>query len=149
MVTHEPLSPEPASEVNSRSAGTDVLATRSVATETTELAPLRSWLSAQLALGVDAELFLVAITEAGTNAIEAHRRAGVDLPIEITVDARRELVTIRDHGGGMERGMGAEQPVPPPASSRGRGLLIIRSICPDARFVATDTGTLVELPFPS
>lgn len=97
----------------------------------------------------DLAMFQVAVTEAVTNAIEAHRRSGSDESIVVTIDPPARLVTVEDHGGGLavDAGASTDDP-PPPEAFRGRGLLIMRSICPDLVVVDTPGGSRVELPFP-
>jgi anti-sigma regulatory factor (Ser/Thr protein kinase) len=98
----------------------------------------------------DLAMYQVAVTEAVTNAIESHRRAGSDASIVVTIDPAARLISVEDQGGGMARDAGApaDEP-PPPQAFRGRGLMIMRSICPDLVVVDTATGSRVELPFPS
>lgn len=151
MASKEPSSPEPALDRGPHPANADASTARLVPLDTAALAPLRSWLDERLDPGLSLDrrqLFLVAVTEAVTNAMEAHQRAGVGHPIEVLVSADARLVTVEDHGGGLDRDLTGEPEVPAPAALRGRGLLIIRRICPDARFERTDSGSRVELPFP-
>jgi anti-sigma regulatory factor (Ser/Thr protein kinase) len=124
-------------------------ASRHIAASTSELSPLRAWLQEHLAdvADTDRRMLLVAVTEAATNAIEAHLRHGVDRPIEVVVDRGGGVITIEDHGGGIDEAETEEPVAPGPSAARGRGLLIIRSVCPDARFVATGTGVRTELPY--
>lgn len=96
------------------------------------------------------QMFLVAVSEAVTNAIEAHRRRRIDAAVTVTIDRPRGLLTVEDQGGGMDPGGSASldpRGAPPsPDQQRGRGLLIMRSICPDLHIARSRTGLRVTLP---
>ena len=152
MVSNEPRPSESTPAAGPPASDAEAIARRSLPPEAGELAPLRSWLVDSLALDVPADkiqLFLVAVTETGTNAIEAHRRSGIERSIDVSVDSRAKIVSVRDHGRGLGDRAVDDPELPPPSAERGRGLLITQTICPDARFVDTGSGTLVELPYPS
>lgn len=152
MVSNEPRSTEQTPTESALDGPDGGVSHRLLAPDTAELAPLRTWIDVLLAPQIAAEerhLFLVAITEAATNAIEAHRRAGVEAAVEVDVDRSSRLVVIEDHGGGIEYEAADGPTIPAPSAARGRGLLIIQSICPSARFIETETGARVELPYPS
>ncbi|MEL7158110.1 MAG: ATP-binding protein [Actinomycetota bacterium] len=122
-----------------------------IAPDTSELATVRRWITAEVGDLVPAEhlpLLLVAVTEAVTNAIEAQKRVACTEPISIGVDPDRRLVEIEDCGGGFEADPD-RVPVATPNELRGRGLLLMKQICPDLSIETTSTGTTVRLPFPS
>ena len=111
-----------------------------------ELGPLRDFLATLHTGDADADtLFAIAVTEIATNAIEAHRRAGVDEHIVVTIDTRTRSVTIIDFGTGLP--IPHETPSPDPAATSGRGLIIARSICPGLRVDSSIRGTTVTLPY--
>ena len=151
MVSSEPRHSEPATNVAPSVVPIHAFAVRHVAPDMAELAPLRSWLDDRLASKLTTEqlqLFRVAVTEAVTNAIEAHRRAGIEQPVRVTVDVDAAMVAVEDHGGGIELEEAEPRSAPAPSAPRGRGLLIIRSICPEARLIDLGPGVRVELPCP-
>jgi len=54
-------------------------------------------------VGVDVDaMYLVALSEILTNAVDEHQRRHVDLPVVVTIDAERELVRIEDRGAGYD-----------------------------------------------
>ncbi len=125
-------------------------AVRHLHPDTAELAALRVWLEDRLAPASDStdrQLLLIAVTEAVTNAIEAHRRAETEQAIRVELDTVNGLVVVEDRGGGVDPAEIGDRTPPPATAGRGRGLLIIGSICPDARLIETESGTRVELPF--
>lgn len=90
----------------------------------------------------EASLFYGAVSEIVTNAIDAHRRAGVAEPIRIEIRARPGLaVVVRDHGRGFEAA--TVQP-----DGRGHGLVIAHAVCPGLHIDSTPDGTTVVIPFP-
>ncbi len=156
MISNEFRTPEQTPQMtpteSSRAESDGMFSRRLIAPDTSELAPLRTWIDALLLSDVadqERQLLLVAITEAVTNAIEAHRRGGVDAAIKIDVDRSSRLVAVEDYGGGLGPEDVEDPTTPAPSAARGRGLLIIRSICPTARFLQTEAGARVELPFSS
>lgn len=105
---------------------------------------------------------LVAVNEAATNAIESQQRNDVSVPIIVTIDPPNEVVIVDDHAGPLQEGAAhpafrldrvggdvvlPEQALPEPSTQRGRGLHIMRTICPGVRIVSTDVGCSVELPW--
>ena len=123
--------------------------------EMSALAPLRRNLTAHLPPSMpreDLDLYLVAVTEAVTNAIEAHRRDGVADVVMVHLDLDRGVVSVDDRAGGIDRDR-IDSVVEPlevsPSAQRGRGMLIMRGICPDMRVESTPAGTRVVLPFPT
>lgn len=104
------------------------------------------------------QLYLVAITEAMTNAVEAHTRAAVNEPVTVAVDLAGERVTVHDRATGIPTPT-ADAPRHSPTAfrerdpavrppSRGRGLLIMRAICPGVTIESGSDGTVVSLPYP-
>lgn len=138
--------------------GIDVSApiTLSLAPDVGVLASLRRTVSAAIEPDLvddSAQMFLVAITEAVTNAIEIHRDVGIDDPIAITIDRSGRKVTIDDQGGNWVSEAGADGPTVPdaapgPEARRGRGLVIMQAVCPGMRIIETNNGTRIELPYP-
>ena len=148
MVTNDSTTPErPVSPASARPA----VRSFEVSPDFAALAPLRRSLATELPAVIqpaERDLLLVAVTEAVTNAIEAHQRHRVAEPVVVTVDPTQRTVTVDDCGGGIDPG--AFVPVAPPRSAaRGRGLTIMRGICPDMSVERTPTGTRIVLPFPS
>lgn len=106
--------------------------------------------------------FLVAVNEAVTNAIESHQRANVSVPVTVTIDLSARVISVADQGGASpgegtdgptapdiagDEGATPESASPPPSVLRGRGMHIIRTICPGFRVVTTDVGRSVVLPW--
>ncbi len=104
---------------------------------------------------------VVAVNEAVTNAIESQQRNDISVPIIVTIDSPNRVVIVDDHAGasrdaGADRSPGtdsaggelaiAEQALPPPSTYRGRGMHIMRAICPGLKVVSTDVGHSVVLP---
>lgn len=93
----------------------------------------------------------LAVSEACTNAIEAHRGVGVDGPITVRVveAAERLEVHINDRGPGFDPDrLPAHPPVTDPERlnfERGLGIPLIRTLVDEVVFVATGTGTSVRL----
>lgn len=92
----------------------------------------------------------VAVSEACTNAVEAHRRDAVDdrVIVRCTTTADALEICIEDRGSGFDP---AEVPAPPgpdeePTSSEhGWGIQLIRALVDDVTFRQTDEGTAVDL----
>jgi serine/threonine-protein kinase RsbW len=92
----------------------------------------------------------VAVSEAVTNAVEAHRRDAVDDRVTVTCrsDGAELHVLIEDSGSGFDV---AEVPAPPgpdappTASERGWGIQLIQALVDDVTFEQTDSGTSVDL----
>jgi serine/threonine-protein kinase RsbW len=93
----------------------------------------------------------VAVSEACTNAVEAHRRDAVDDRVIVRCTATDETlsVSIEDSGSGFDPGDVPPPPDPegPPseASERGWGIQRIQALVDDVTFRATDAGTAVDL----
>ena len=148
MVTNDSRTPE--RPVGPARAGSTVRSF-DVSPDFDALAPLRRGLAAELPTAIQPDgldLFLVAVTEAVTNAIEAHQRHRMTEPVVVTVDPTERKVAVEDRAGGIDPA--ALEPVPvPPSSGRGRGLVIMRGICPEMAVERTQDGTRIVLPFPS
>ena len=130
--------------------GGPVSARYSLRPDTAKLAPMRRFLTQNLASVLpedQLQLFLVAVTEAATNAIEAHRRLTLSAPIIVGVDVAGRRVTVDDRAGGFDH-TAAESTETGPSAARGRGLQIMRGICPDLVVADTPDGSRIELPFP-
>jgi serine/threonine-protein kinase RsbW len=93
----------------------------------------------------------LAVSEACTNAIEAHTASKSDEPVHIEVweAPDRVEVTIEDHGPGFDPDA---LPVHPPVTDptrlnfeRGLGIPLIRSLVDTVEFTPTGTGTLVRM----
>ena len=95
---------------------------------------------------------VLAVSEAFTNAVEAHGRRGIDTAIELrsTATVNAVGVEIEDHAGG---GTDLTSWQPRPAlvdrdhlgSDRGWGIQLMREFVELVSFEATDDGTLVRL----
>jgi anti-sigma regulatory factor (Ser/Thr protein kinase) len=96
----------------------------------------------------DLDLYVVAISEAATNALEAHCRRGLAEPVTVTVDLASARTTVEDRGGRIDPST-VEPAEVAPSAVRGRGLLIMRGICPSLEIQQTDSGVTVVLPFPA
>lgn len=134
-----------------------------VRSETASLRSLRKLVDEQLAPLVEAGRraeYLVAVNEAATNAIQAHHRNGVPDPVTVTIDPLVNRVVVDDRGssGGASpqadlvaaaaRGeIHLDGAFPPASAHRGRGLRIIRTICPDVVVRQTADGIAIELPW--
>lgn len=115
--------------------------------DTTRIGEARRFVARTLEpLEVD-ELFLVAVTEVITNAIEEHRRIGCEAPVTIDIDVDAGTVRIADVGRGY-----ASAAVPTPhdlLADRGRGLMIAQAITPTMTWEPNQpTGTVFTLPHP-
>jgi serine/threonine-protein kinase RsbW len=93
----------------------------------------------------------LAVSEACTNAIEAHRRAATEEQVNIivweTVD--RLEVHITDHGSGFDPyALPAHPPVTDPDQlnfERGLGIPLIRTLVDTVSFVSSNKGTTVKM----
>ena len=92
----------------------------------------------------------VAVSEACTNAVEAHRRDALDdrVVVRCTTTEDHLEVCIEDRGSGFDP---TTVPVPPELDSlpqsaeRGWGLQLIEALVDEVTFRQTDTGTAVDL----
>lgn len=93
----------------------------------------------------------LAVSEATTNAIEAHNRAGVDsaVAIRITVGEQKVTVRVSDHGGGFDPSkLKKHPPVTDPERleyERGLGVTLMRRLTDDCTITPTKHGTTVSL----
>ena len=93
----------------------------------------------------------LAVSEACTNAIEAHRRAAVEEPVLVRVwdESDRLNVTIEDHGKGFDPdALPTHPPVTDPERlnfERGLGIPLMRSLVDDVQFSPSPTGTAVRM----
>jgi serine/threonine-protein kinase RsbW len=93
----------------------------------------------------------VAVSEACTNAVEAHRRDALDDRVVVTCTRSDEQLEIRieDSGSGFDV---SEVPAPPgpdampsASSERGWGIQLIQALVDDVTFRTTGEGTAVDL----
>jgi serine/threonine-protein kinase RsbW len=93
----------------------------------------------------------VAVSEACTNAVEAHRRDAVDERVVVvcTTDGDRLTVRIEDSGSGFDPDVVPAPPHPDEApsadSERGWGIQLIQALVDDVTFRKTGDGTAVDL----
>jgi len=93
----------------------------------------------------------LAVSEACTNAIEAHAAAGVDAPVTVRVvegDERIEILIV-DHGDGFDPDDLAIHPPPNDPErlnfERGLGIPLIRTLVDDVEFRSSQEGTTVKM----
>ncbi len=93
----------------------------------------------------------LAVSEACTNAIEAHRRTGVDEAVTVRIREAPERLEIEvvDHGAGFDP---EELPVHPPVTDpdrlnfeRGLGIPLMRTLVDHLEFDSSPSGTTVRL----
>ena len=93
----------------------------------------------------------LALSEATTNAIEAHNRVGTDatVGIRITVSDTRVTVKVSDQGGGFDPSkLKKHPPVTDPERleyERGLGVTLMRRLTDDCTISPTKHGTTVSL----
>ncbi len=100
----------------------------------------------------------LSVSEACTNAIEAHTAAAVEEPadegadsirIRCLLDTERVAVEVTDHGGGFDPGaLAAHPPVTDPARldfERGLGIPLIRILTDEVEFRPSPQGTMVRM----
>jgi serine/threonine-protein kinase RsbW len=93
----------------------------------------------------------LAVSEACTNAIEAHRAAAVDEPVLVRIweDDDRLDVCVQDHGKGFDPDkLPAHPPVTDPDRlnfERGLGIPLMRSLVDDVVFRPSPSGTQVYI----
>ncbi|CAN5227386.1 ATP-binding protein [soil metagenome] len=93
----------------------------------------------------------IAVSEACTNAVEAHQAVGRDQRVVLRCILEHEVLQVRveDRGDGFDPA--AVPPRPPVGdlghlnSERGWGIQLIRALVDDVTFVPTDEGTAVHL----
>ena len=93
----------------------------------------------------------VAVSEATTNAIQAHNRSGCTRPVRVSCRYfdGRVTVTVTDEGPGFDADALPEMP-PPESEARlrresGMGISIIRTLADESRFRSGPHGTEVSL----
>jgi serine/threonine-protein kinase RsbW len=89
----------------------------------------------------------VAVSEACTNAVEAHRRDAVDerIVVRCTSTADHLEVCIEDSGDGFDPDSLPDTPDPDSLSERGWGIQLIEALVDDVTFRRTAGGTAVDL----
>ena len=93
----------------------------------------------------------LAVSEACTNAIEAHRAAAVDEPVLVRIweDDERLDVCVQDHGNGFDpESLPKHPPVTDPERlnfERGLGIPLMRSLVDDVVFRPSPAGTAVYM----
>lgn len=93
----------------------------------------------------------LAVSEATTNAIEAHNRAGVEAAVGIRITIADQKVTVRvsDQGGGFDPSkLKKHPPVTDPERleyERGLGVTLMRRLTDDCTITPTAGGTTVSL----
>lgn len=93
----------------------------------------------------------LAVSEATTNAIEAHNRAGIETAVGIRITVADNKVTVRvsDHGGGFDPSkLKKHPPVTDPERleyERGLGVTLMRRLTDDCTITPTKHGTTVAL----
>ncbi|MHB1533877.1 MAG: ATP-binding protein [Acidimicrobiales bacterium] len=93
----------------------------------------------------------LAVSEACTNAIEAHRLSGADAPVRVQVweAAERLEIRIADRGPGFDpNSLPAHPPVTDPDRlnfERGLGIPLIRSLVDEVDFSPNGPGTTVSM----
>ena len=95
----------------------------------------------------------VAVSEATTNAIQAHNRSGCTRPVRVSCRCSdgQVTVTVRDEGPGFDADALPEMP-PPESEARlrresGMGISIMRSLADDSSIDSNSQGTEVRLVF--
>lgn len=95
----------------------------------------------------------LAVTEAASNAIKAHRPEASDLPVVVScrIDADRFQVDIRDRGPGFD--LDSLTALPDPAHpdrlkhESGLGVPLIRVLTDEVTFTPSEDGTVVSMIF--
>ena len=95
----------------------------------------------------------VAVSEATTNAIQAHIRSGCTRPVKVGCRCSNGsvVVTVRDEGPGFDVAALPEMP-PPESEARlgresGMGISIMRALADDSSIDSSSEGTEVRLAF--
>ena len=120
------------------------------------LAVARRFVAATVAVGTGLEPqrltnLQVAVSEACTNAINAHRARGVEdaIAIRCAVSSRQVEVTISDHGGGFDPDTDIELPAPEDPRrlefEHGLGLRLMRSLTDRLEIHTSAIGTAVHV----
>lgn len=93
----------------------------------------------------------VAVTEACSNAIDAHRSAWAEGPVLIHCDLTKDAVSVEivDRGAGFDPDRVAALPAATDPSrlrhERGLGIPLMRTLADEVTFAPTDDGTRVRL----
>jgi serine/threonine-protein kinase RsbW len=93
----------------------------------------------------------LAVSEACTNAIEAHRRSASDQPVGVAVweSVDRLEIHVTDHGSGFDPyALPAHPPVTDPDRlnfERGLGIPLIRTLVDTVTFLSSEKGTTVKM----
>jgi anti-sigma regulatory factor (Ser/Thr protein kinase) len=93
----------------------------------------------------------LAVTEACSNAIEAHQSMWTDRPVRVRcqLDDNTVTVEVADHGGGFNPGAVASLPAATDPSrlrhESGLGIPLMRTLADDLAFVPSQDGTTVRL----
>lgn len=91
---------------------------------------------------------LLAVGEAVTNAIEHGSTGRGVIDVEMTLRPVEALLVVTDQGDpGRPARIDLGAPPPPPASIRGRGLIIMRELADEVRVEPAGTGTRLTLVF--
>jgi serine/threonine-protein kinase RsbW len=106
----------------------------------------------QLGCGEDSVLDVkIAVSEACTNAVQAHNKRGISKPITLRIDEGPDGVTCEVSDAGL--GMDVEPASPPEVFRRaaeeaadepGMGVALIRALFPSAEFAPSVDGTRVR-----
>lgn len=103
-------------------------------------------------LGLDRiDDLLLAVSEAATNAVEEHLRAGVDEPVEVGCTTTRAWfeVNVRDRGRGFDVGaVPVREPLVNPSGldvERGWGIQLMRELVDEVAYEVSADGTIVRL----
>jgi anti-sigma regulatory factor (Ser/Thr protein kinase) len=123
----------------------------SLPADPTSLAEGRAALRAALRVeGVDgeaAERIVLATSEALANALEHGSRAGARILVELGFSPGEVEVSVLDAGRPGSAAPLARRPSPPPSSTRGRGLMIMRALADAMEVRPVGGGTRVQLGF--
>jgi len=112
--------------------------------------------AAELAPGLDASRIddlRVAVSEATTNAIQAHIRSGSNRPVKVCCRCSdgSVVVTVRDEGPGFDVDALPEMPPPESEARLGResglGISIMRTLADQSSIDSCSEGTEVRLAF--
>jgi len=97
--------------------------------------------------GESAELIVLAVSEALTNAFEHGSLPGACVEVEVTTSAERVVVSVTDAGRPGSATPVGPRPTPAGSSPRGRGLIIMGALADAIEVRAAGPGTQVRLEF--
>ena len=146
VVSNPDMAVPPVDDVNHQDSMLDTPTRQHIDADYSRLVDARELVRPHL-LGNDEDadtMYLIAVTEVFTNAVESHRRAEVDEPIEIVVDIDGGHVTISDRGDGYDP---ADRSRRRHAADGGRGLDIAESAVPTLAWRSNNPGTSFILPY--